>query len=403
MMKKLFFAVCIFQLLFVVAGKSQDSVQFMNSIPAITNVPGMAYPRIDAEKEAIFRVDAPTAQKVQVDCGGLYDMVKGTDGIWAVTTKPLVVGFHYYFLMIDGYRFADPASESFYGIGRMCSGIEVPEEGVDYYDTKDVPHGEVRSCIYFSKLSGKWRRCFVYTPPTYGNSKNLRYPVLYLQHGMGEDERAWSNQGRMNNIMDNLIAEGKCKPMIVVMDNGNIAAMFVRNRPPVSAADREKRPATPRPPRTTPNTLGQFGANFTPIVINELIPFIDANFRTLTDRDNRAMAGLSWGGKQTFDTALPHLDKFSYIGGFSGAGMINANSDLTKIYDGVFADPDVFNKKVHLLWLGVGSVEGPNIKDLSDFLTGKGIKNTFYVSQGTAHEWLTWRRCLNEFAPLLFR
>ncbi len=400
-MKKLIFAIFLMQTLFVGVCKSQDSVQLKNSKPAITNVPGMAYPRIDAAKRAIFRVDAPTAQKVQVDCGGLYDMVKDANGIWTVTTQPLVVGFHYYFLMIDGYRFADPASESFYGIGRMCSGIEVPEDGVDYYYTKDVPHGEVRSCIYFSKLSDKWRRCFVYTPPAYGNGKNTRYPVLYLQHGMGEDERGWPDQGRMNNIIDNLIAQGKCKPMIIVMDNGNIANMFVRNRPPVTAPG--TRPVTPRPARPAPNTMGQFGANFTPIVINELIPFIDANFRTLTDRDNRAMAGLSWGGKQTFDTALPHLDKFSYIGGFSGAGMINANSDLTKIYDGVFADPEAFNKKVHLLWLGTASVEGPNIKNLSDFLTSKGIKNTYYVSQGTAHEWLTWRRCLNEFAPLLFK
>ena len=402
-MKKLLFAVFLFQLLFVVVVKSQDSVQLKNSKPAITNAPGLAYPRIDAEKKAIFRVDAPTAQKVQVDCGGLYDMVKGADGIWTVTTKPLVVGFHYYFLMIDGYRFADPASESFFGVGKMCSGIEVPEDGVDYYYTKDVPHGDVRSCIYFSKLSNKWRRCFVYTPPAYGNGKNTRYPVLYLQHGMGEDERGWSNQGRMNNIIDNLIAEGKCKPMIIVMDNGNIAAMFARIRPPASSNAPGAIPATPRPAPVAPNAMTQFGANFTPIVINELIPFIDANFRTLTDRDNRAMAGLSWGGKQTFDTALPNLDKFSYIGGFSGAGMINANSDLTKVYNGVFADADSFNKKVHLLWLGIGSVEGPNTKNLCDFLTSKGIKNTYFVSQGTAHEWLTWRRCLNEFAPLLFK
>ena len=403
MMKKLFFAVLLFQLLFVVDGKSQDSVQMKNSKPAVTNAPGLAFPRIDAEKRAIFRVDAPTAQKVQLDCGGLYDMVKGADGIWTVTTKPLIVGFHYYFLVIDGYRFADPASESFFGIGKMCSGIEVPEDGVDYYYTKNVPHGEVRSCSYFSKLSNNWRRCFVYTPPAYDKNQDTRYPVLYLQHGMGEDERGWSSQGRMNNIMDNLIAEGKCKPMIIVMDNGNIATMFARISPPARTQAAGTTPVQPRPATTATNPMTLFGANFTAIVINELIPFIDANFRTLTDHDNRAMAGLSWGGKQTFDTALPNLDKFSYIGGFSGAGMINTNTDLAKVYNGVLADPDSFNKKVHLLWLGTGSVEGPNAKILSDFLTSKGIKNTYFVSQGTAHEWLTWRRCLNEFAPLLFK
>jgi hypothetical protein len=192
-----------------------------DSKPATSNVPGQQYPRIDAQLRAAFRVSAPNAQKVQVSVGKTYDMVKGDNGVWTVTTNPLVSGFHYYWLVIDGVRVADPASESFFGVSQMCSGIEVPEKGVDFYDAKDVPHGEVRAKWYYSKVTSVWRRCFVYTPPDYDTKPTARYPVLYLQHGGGEDERGWVVQGRVSFIMDNLIAEGKARPMIIVMDNGS--------------------------------------------------------------------------------------------------------------------------------------------------------------------------------------
>jgi enterochelin esterase-like enzyme len=353
-----------------------------DGVPASTNVPGGEYPRIDGQLRATFRVNAPDAQTVSVSLGGTTDLVKGDDGVWTGTTDPLVPGFHYYDLTIDGYDVSDPASESFYGGGKMWSAIEVPAPDQDFYMPHDVPRGEVRIRYYESKLSEKTRRCFVYTPPGYDENTGARYPVLYLQHGMGEDERGWSTQGRMNFILDNLIAEGRCVPMIVVMDNGDCSEIFRRDGS---------------------MTFEEFGATFYPVLLEEIIPLIDSTYRTLTDRDHRAMAGLSWGGFQTFNTTFNNLDTFSHIGNFSGAFFRGTDADIKTLYNGIFADADVFNERVHLLWIGIGSEEGMGAKPLSEALTKSGIDNIFYESQGTAHEWLTWRRCLHEFAPLLFR
>ncbi|MCJ7447677.1 MAG: alpha/beta hydrolase-fold protein [Bacteroidales bacterium] len=374
------------------------------SKPAETNAPGAEYPRLDSEKRAYFRVNAPNAQKVQIDCGRTYDLVKGENGFWTVTTDPLVAGFHYYALIIDGFAFADPSSESFFGVGRMYSGIEVPEDGVDYYKPKNVPHGAVRSTYYFSTIANKYRRCFVYTPPDYDKNITARYPVLYLQHGMGEDERGWSVQGKMNFIMDNLIAEGKAKPMIVVMDNGGGNAFNIRPRTAAPAGNPAQPGAAPAGPRPG-GGMGMMsgGVNFAEILIKETIPFIDANFRTLSDRENRAMAGLSMGGMQTIQITLANLDKFAYIGGFSGGPRFAQNDDIDKVYNGVFADPAAFNKKVKVFFLSIGSAEGMRTKETCDAFKKAGINCIYFESPGTAHEWLTWRRSLNEFAPLLFK
>jgi enterochelin esterase-like enzyme len=387
-----------------------------DSKPASTNVPGAEYPRIDSQLRGIFRVNAPNAQKVELNLTKRYDMVKGSEGYWTVTTDPLVVGFHYYTIIIDGLAVADPSSESFFGSGSMQSGIEVPEAGVDYYLPKDVPHGKVQSVVYFSKHENRYRRCNVYIPPDYEKNLTQKYPVLYLQHGMGEDERGWSIQGKMNFIIDNLLAEGKCKPMIVVMDNGNIAAMINNRRPSAPAAGGNAQ-AGSRPTGNAPATVAPangaqqgrspqansamttFGTDFYPIFLDDIIPFIDANFRTIADRDHRAMAGLSWGGFQTLSITLNNLDKFSYIGGFS-PGLPDP------VIQTIYKDVTGFNSKVKVLFLSAGTVErekNPNIKDLHEALDKAGVKNVYYESQGTAHEWLTWRRSLNQFAPLLFK
>jgi enterochelin esterase-like enzyme len=358
---------------------------YKDSKPASTNVPGVEFPRVDSQSRAIFRVEAPNAQKVQLDLKEVYDMVKGEDGVWTVTTKPLDLGFHYYYLMIDGYRFSDPASESFFGVGRMMSGIEIPAPDQDFYTPKNVPHGQIRECYYLSEVGKGYRRFFVYTPPDYDSSPSNRYPVLYLQHGMGEDERGWVTQGKLNIIMDNMIAEGRCKPMLVVVSNGDIGAMF-----------------KPKKGEDINEARKRFDANFTPMLLNEIIPYVEKTFRVLTDRNSRAMAGLSWGGYQTFQIVLNNLDKFSYMGGFSGAGMFNPESDLKTVYNGVFSDSAAFNKRVHAFFLGIGSAEGQRMKTLSEALKKAGIHNTYFESNGIAHEWLTWRRCLREFAPLLF-
>ena len=368
---------------FVIA---QNSDLYKDSEPASTNILGSEFPRVDSQSRVIFHVEAPDAQKVQVDILKVYDMTKGEDGVWTATTNSLPPGFHYYYLMIDGYRFADPASESFYGVGRMMSGIEIPAPDQDFYTPKNIPHGQIRECYYLSDVRKGYNRFYVYTPPDYDKNVNEKYPVLYLQHGMGEDETGWGTQGKLNIIIDNLIAEGCCKPMVIVMSNGECSNLF---RPKKGEDINEARK--------------QFGARFTPILLNEIIPYVDKTFRVFTDREHRALAGLSWGGYQIFHIGLNNLDKFSYLGGFSGVFLFNPDMDIKTIYNGVFGNPEVFNKKVHALFLGIGSEEGPRMQNLSEALTKAGIHNTYYVSRGTAHEWLTWRRCLYQFAPLLFK
>lgn len=366
------------------AVNAQQQTYPEGTVPNEHNINGADYPRIGKDRRVHFRVYAPDAQKVEISFRGA--MTKGADGYWTLVSKePEVVGFHYYQVIIDGVSTADPNGKPFFGMGKWVSGIEIPEEGVDYYSIKDVPHGQISQSWYYSDIRKEWRRCIVYTPAEYDKNPQKRYPVLYLQHGMGENETSWANQGKMNFIMDNLIAEGKAKPMIVVMDNGNIE-VFRTNRG--ESPDQARR---------------RFGGEFPEILVKEIIPHIDANFRTLTDRDNRAMAGLSWGGLLTFNTTLNNIDKFAYIGGFSGAGSIDLKN-LDTVYGGVFKDRKAFNDKVHVFFLGIGSEEGPQrTKSLSDGLKAAGINNIYYESPGTAHEFLTWRRCLKEFVPLLFQ
>ena len=295
-----------------------------DGVPAWTNIDGQEYPKIDSQLRATFRVTAPEAQKVQLDLGRLYDMTKGDGGVWTVTTDPLVPGFHYYFLVIDGFRVSDPASESFYGCGKMSSGIEVPSKEEDFYQIKDVPRGQIRQQRYYSKITESWRRCFVYLPPNYDTSADTRYPVLYLQHGAGEDERGWMTQGCVDIILDNLIAQGKAVPMIIVMDKGYAKAPGEQQQ------------------RFNFDT-------FAKVMIDEIIPMVDKTFRTIADREHRAMAGLSMGGMQTCMITLNNLDKFAWIGGFSGsgAGPMGQSFDPKTAYNGALADPNEFNKKVH--------------------------------------------------------
>lgn len=362
------------------ASAQTDSI-LLRTTAAPTNEHGFDYPRLDNEHRAWFRVHAPEVHRFQVDiCGKKYDLTKDAEGWWTGHTDPLVVGFHYYFLVVDGFRVSDPASCTFYGCSRDASALEVPEgpEG-DYYRPQQVPHGQVRAVTYYAGSQRQFRRCYVYTPAEYETNSTRRYPVLYLQHGFGEDETGWSTQGYMYNILDNQIAEKKCVPMIVVMESGDIEN-------PRGSNDRSK--------------FNTFGATYDTLLVRDLIPMIDSTFRTLTDRDHRAMAGLSFGGKQTFDVTLTHLDKFSYIGGFSGAIF---GIDLKTAYNGVFTDAAAFNRKVHYLFLGCGTEENMGTAQLAQSLRDMGIRVDTFISQGTAHEWLTWRRCLNAFIPHLFK
>ena len=387
-----------------IAGEVMDE-----SKPASSNVLNSQWPRIHPDSRASFRLQAPDAQKVVLNAGGKkYDMKKSDDGFWTATSEPLVPGFHYYSLIVDGVAINDPGSETYYGVSRQYSGIEVPEAGSDYYNPKDVPHGYVREHVYYSKITGVWRRCFVYMPPGYDTNIKQRYPVLYLQHGGGEDERGWPVQGRVNFIMDNLLAANKAKPMLIVMDRGY--ALKPGEAPPRPPTVPAAPPAAGAPAAAAPARPPGFmtSTTFEEVVIQELIPNIDSSFRTLTDRDHRAMAGLSMGGMQTFQITMKHLDKFSYIGGFSGAGggMGGGTFDPKTAWGGVMADSAAFNKKVNLIWLGIGMVEPERMySSVKNFHTGldqAGIKHMYWESPGTAHEWQTWRRSLNVFAPLLF-
>jgi enterochelin esterase family protein len=362
----------------------------------------------------MFRVVAPDAQKVTVRLGPGFDMSKGPDGFWYVTTTPQVIGFHYYTLSIDGAVVADPATRTFFGSGFENSGIEVPEPDADYYTLNNVPHGDVRQRWYYSTVTGQWRRACVYTPPGYDTNTKVKYPVLYLLHGWGENEQGWHVQGHVDVIMDNLIAEKKARPMIIVMDNlnavkpGESAALYAA-RGAITQAVPEIQPAGGAAAATGRGAPGRGGirplgsAVFTDMMLTDLIPMVEQAFRVAPGRENRAMAGLSMGGMQTFTTALANLDTFAYIGGFSGSSGGRGGFDPKTSNGGVFADAATFNKKVKLLFLGIGSVEGSGTKTFSEQLTQAGIRNVYYESPGTAHEWLTWRRCFREFAPRLFR
>ena len=349
---------------------------------AETTVPGNEFPKVDKERRAYFYLHAPEANKVVLDiCSKKYEMQRDGKGGWMAVTDPLVVGFHYYFMNIDGVNFIDPSTETFFGCNREAGGIEIPEgdEGNYYRPQQGIAHGQVRSIYYYAKSTNEWRHALVYTPAEYEKGKK-KYPVLYLQHGMGEDETGWSKQGHMQHIMDNAIAKGEAVPMIVVMESGDVKAPF----------------------RGGDNRQGfsSYGASFYKVMINDLIPYIDANFRTKNDRDHRAMAGLSWGGHQTFDLVMNNMDKFSYMGAFSGAIF---GLDAKTAYDGKFANGEEFNKKIHYLFLSCGSEENFGTDKLAQSLRDCGVKVDFQVSPGTHHEWLTWRRGLNQFIPHLFK
>jgi enterochelin esterase family protein len=393
--------------------------------PSALNQSGRQYPQVNSEGRARFRIAAPQAQSVKSSFSGENTVVKAPDGAWIITTRPLDEGFHYYSLKIDGADVPDPGTLFFYGASRWGSAVEVPAKDQAFYQLRNVPHGQLRQDLYYSKSTDAVRRCFVYTPPDYEKDPSRRYPVLYLQHGAGEDETGWGNQGHAGLILDNLLAEGKAKPFIVVMDNGGNIGGPPRGGP--ARGDRgaaaATRPATqPGAPATQGTGAAGAGAagtgavgrgpgrvfNFTAfenILVDELIPHIDATYRTQADPAHRAMAGLSMGGMQTRSIAPRHLDLFGYIGVFSGGSIAPAD----------IKDMETFKQKVKLVFVSYGSREvdpavrrpggpfGGDPKANTEALQAAGVKTHYYISPQTAHEWQSWRRSLHEFAPLVFQ
>ena len=356
-----------------------------NSVPAPTNISENQCPCIMPDNSVVFQVKALNAQKIQIDLGKKYDMVKGADGVWTVRTEPIEPGFHYYFLVIDDVPVADPASQSFFGTGKMASGIDIPEKGVDFYSIKNVPHGAISSKYYYSNVSESWRRVYVYTPPGYDLNSNVKYPVIYLQHGGGEDETGWVTQGKTDLILDNLIAKGKAKPMIVVIANGNVRAGGGGYSSAGMAAFKKE-------------------------MTQNIVPFIDKNYRTLTDKKNRAICGLSMGGGQSFYVGLENLEVFGSVGIFSSGifgGIRNPSGstfDAEKEIPGLLSKSNEFNKKLDLLYIscGEGDMRIEHNQKAVAIMKEKGLEVEFNSFPGD-HEWQVWRKSLHDFASRVFK
>jgi enterochelin esterase-like enzyme len=377
--RRLLFALNVVMIGVVAWAQAADDSQ-----PATSNLPAAEYPRVHSDLRVTFRVSAPNAKKVEVIPGGSdnglgkgpFEMQRDDRGVWTVSIGPVVPGFHYYWLQVDGFACNDPATQTYFGWNKECSGIEVPDETLDFYDIKDVPHGEVRSHWYYSKTTAMWRRAMVYTPPDYDSERQTRYPVLYLQHGAGESECGWSAQGRANFILDNLIAQKRAQPMVIIMENGMVAA---------------RAGASPTAVRSgvNPRRNEAFGE----MVVNDLVPMVDAAYRTIPDRAHRAIAGLSMGAGQAMQIGLGNPDKFGYVGSFSGGGLGRFNTATVE-------------PKPLLVWMGAGSVESSRMTSAQatvETMTKAGIPAIWFEAPGTSHEWQTWRKCLHDFAPRLFQ
>lgn len=396
-------------------GPKKDAAPFtFEAHPSPYNLSGAQFPRIEADSRVTFRFNAPNAKKVQVSIYNVpYDMVKDSSGVWTYTSEPQDAGYHNYWMIVDSAIMLDPATDAFIGYSHMCNGFEIPDPNGGFYDLKDVPHGNVQIENYYSTVTESWRHIYVYTPPDYEKNTSARYPVLYLQHGGGEDQRVWIEMGRTNLILDNLIAEGKAKPFIVVMETS--AA-----RKPGEPIPQMRAPGAPAPGQGAPGGQPGQGApgaqpgpgapgqgapggqaarprmgfsfdTYAELMIKDMIPYIDKNFRTLSDQANRAMSGLSMGAMCTKAVTLAHLDTFGYIGLFSG---------------GTIAPAEITDKsKVKLVFMSYGSRErgSESVKNAADALNQAGIKGVSYVSPLTAHEFQSWRRSLKEYAQLLFK
>lgn len=369
------------QFLFKQVDASSFSKYTVLGTPAATNVRSAKYPQILPDNRVLFRLKAPDAQKVQIDLGKKYDLSRDTGGYWQATTDSISEGFHYYSLLIDGVALADPNSETFYGMGRMASGIEIPFVDGSYYAVRDVPHGELRTKRYYSSVTNSWRRFIIYTPPGYDQNTNEKYPVLYLLHGGGEDERGWATQGKTDLILDNLIAEQKAKPMLVVMMDGNLGS----------------------------GGLAGFGEQSLRLFENELkqsvIPAVEKNYRVQVDARNRALAGLSMGGLQTLYAGIKNTDLFSQLGVFSSGWFANQPALSNPQYEFMRNNASTINSRLKSFWISMGGKEDiayNNCKIMLSKFDEVGVKYQYSEYPG-GHTWPVWRNNLYNFAQVLFK
>ena len=343
--------------------------------PNATNQPGRQYPMVNSQGAVRVQLRAPGATSVQIDLGRRYEMTKDENGVWTGTTAPQDVGFHYYQIIVDGTAMPDPGTVSFFGAGRWGSGIEIPSADMDFWQVKNVPQGAVEEKYYWSEATQSMRHCYVYLPNEYDKNPGKKYPVLYLQHGNAENEYGWSVQGHADQIMDNLLAEKKAVPFIIVMDYGQGQNIHLVGKFAPKEQDNRNNDA------------------FAVVLMNDIIPFIEKEYRVYTDAAHRAMAGLSMGGGQTRRTTLANPTKFGYIGMFSGGTISPEDVQAAK----------GFQDTAKLVFMSCGSKENPKVMEAADALNKMGVKAAGYVSEGTAHEWHTWRRSLYEFAQQIFK
>ena len=349
--------------------------------PGLTNQIGRQYPMVNSQGAVRAQLRAPQASSVQLDIGGRrYEMVKDENGIWTGTSDPQDVGFHYYQLNVDGASVPDPGTVYFYGAGRWGSGIEIPSADMDFWQTKNVPQGSIVEKYYWSKATGSMRHCYVYLPAEYEKHPGKKYPVLYLQHGNAENEQGWSAQGHTGQILDNLIAEGKAVPFIVVMDYGQGQNIHL-------VGEYAEQLPQPQP--------GQRASNdgFQVVLLTDIIPMVEKEYRVIADASHRAMAGLSMGGGQTRRITLANPTTFAYVGMFSGGVMSVEDIQGAK----------GFQQTNKLVFMSSGSKENPRVMEAAESLKQIGVNAVGYISEGTAHEWHTWRRSLYQFAQLLFK
>ena len=345
-----------------------------------TNIRNAEYPQVLPDNRVVFKVKAPDAQKVQIDLGKKYDLVKDAEGVWNVTTNVVHSGFNYYSLVIDGVAVADPASATFYGMSRMASGIEIPHKEGDFYALKNNPSGDIRIKKYFSRVTNSWREMYLYTPPGYDTSTE-KYPVLYLLHGGGEDQRGWATQGKTNIILDNLIAEGKASPMVIAMIDGNFGG----------------------------GGISGFGENSLKVFENELlrgaIPFVESNYRVKTEAKSRALAGLSMGGLQTLYAGIKNTDMFAYIGVFSSGWWANNTELSAPQYEFMKNNVAPINANLKEFWISMGGKEDiahDNCEIMMKKFDNIGIHYKYSEYPG-GHAWPVWRHDLFEFSQLLFK
>ena len=357
--------------------------------PNVTNQLGHQYPMVNSQGAVRAQLRAPQANSVQLDIGGVrYEMVKDENGVWTGTSNPQDVGFHYYQLNVDGASVPDPGSLYYFGAGRWGSGIEIPSDDMDFWQVKNVPQGAVEEKYYWSKATESMRHCFVYLPAEYQKNPDKKYPVLYLQHGNAENEHGWSAQGHTGQILDNLIAEGKAVPFIVVMDYGQSQNIHLTGQYAPA------QPQQPQQPQQGQNRARATGPDaFQVVLMTDIIPMVEKEYRVIADAEHRAMAGLSMGGMQTRRITVANPTTFAYVGLFSG-GTVSVED---------VQGAEGYQKTNKLVFMSSGSKENPRVMEAAEALKGIGVNAVGYISEGTAHEWHTWRRSLYQFAQLLFK